>query len=217
MYREHLRRRGKGVDEGFAVHVLAHGQAVNREDGGADIEQAGAVDAFIRFYVRAAQDKDSVGPVLDGRAGRFIGQVSRPQVVGMKAVIRDQHDVSVFGNQLHEHAQVHVVQLVGGFNDLVVLVIVLFRNPIQAGWVIAHEAVAEVVDGVEINGPEMPRLVVQHGAHGIPNSDRLRYGLGERFDALVLLLIDFEKVRHEQLHEPRIEVLGVGSQLLQIR
>ncbi len=79
----------------------------------------------------------------------------------MEAVIRHQNDRGVVPGFLQQGAQHLVVELVSHRDHVVIKLEVALRDPRLARRMVAHERVAEVIDGFEVDREEIPRLVVQ--------------------------------------------------------
>ena len=118
--------------------------------------------------------------MLVGRAGRLVGDFTRAQVVGMKAVVGHHHDRGVRAGQLHVNPQHQIMILVTDADDILVELIFFLVDPFQARRVILHEAVAEMVDAVEINPHEIPRLQLHQGGGGGMDAGDFRQNLGDR-------------------------------------
>jgi hypothetical protein len=68
-----IRRPLEGVEQGLAVHVLAHRQAEQGEDRGRDVSQVGAVDQAVALDAGAGQQNHAEVAVLDRGGRRLLG------------------------------------------------------------------------------------------------------------------------------------------------
>ena len=88
----HAWRLLEGRQQDLPIHVPARGQAEERQDGWAKVEQAGAEKLLARAQRRAVETKNAEVPVLDSRAGGFGRDVL--DNAGQRAV-----EPANFGNQ----------------------------------------------------------------------------------------------------------------------
>lgn len=108
--------------------------------------------------------------------------------------------------------QHHVVELVGGGNHVAVKIEIAFRNELLARRMVAHESVAEVIDGIVIDGEEIPGLVIeQPGGPGM-NAGALGQRLHQAMQTAVLTGIDFERLGHEIAHHLPRQLLRMQSE-----
>ncbi len=77
---------------------------------------------------------------------------------------------------------------------------------------ILHEAVTEVVDGIVIDGEEIPRLVLDEPRRGRVDGRALGDGFAERRKAPVFILIHLFEGGHEGLEHGPDEFLGMQAQ-----
>ena len=103
-----------------------------REDRGANVQNAGAKHELVFSNARPHGSENAKRPVLGRGSGRFVRNGLRPQVIRMKAVVRDQHNGGVFPSQLEQSAEHHVMVAIAAFHNILVELEVLLRNPIPA-------------------------------------------------------------------------------------
>src|ERR1022692_2095696 len=82
----------------------------------------------------------------------------------MEAMIRHENDGGIFAGFLQQSPQHPIVELVRHRDHVVVQFEVAFPDPGLPRRMVLHEAVAEVIDRVEVDREEIPRLVV-HQPH----------------------------------------------------
>jgi len=161
-------RFGEGAQQRFAVHVAPNGQAKQGEDGGRDVQQAGAKHQLIAFDARAHHGEDAEMSVLIGWACRFIGQVLRAQVVAVEPVVGNDDDGGFIVDQFQIRAQHQVMKLIAGVHHVLVQLKISLFHPIQTRRVVFHETVAKMVDAVEIHAHEIPGFQLhQCGGGGV--------------------------------------------------
>ena len=85
-----LRRRCKRLNERLAIHVFSNGQAEHRENGGDDIEQGTAVDAFIGEDTGAFEAENPMGAMPGGRVIEGAGAGAWPKMVAEESMIGKQ-------------------------------------------------------------------------------------------------------------------------------
>ena len=185
-------------DERLAVHVAADGKSVQREDRRAEIEHARAGDLTALADAWALRDEDAVGAVLDRRPRGLDGDVLGTQVVGMEAVVGEEDHRGVLPGEFEHRPEHQVVHAVARLDDAGVDLEVRIRDALLLWRVVLHEAVAEVVDAVQVHRHEVPRLELHERGRGGMDRGDLADDLGERLQALVLLLIDLVAVGDER-------------------
>ncbi len=77
---------------------------------------------------------------------------------------------------------------------------------------VPHEAVAEVIDRIEVDREEIPRLVIQQPDGGGMDAHAFRERPQEHGQALVLILIDLSGQRNKRLHHLRRQQVGMHAQ-----
>src|SRR5579862_4783226 len=92
--------------------------------------------------------EDAELAVLDGGTGRFFGNATRAQVVGVKSMIGDQNHSRVRAGQSEQSFQHHVVEAVGAVYDILVNFEAVLWNAFHSRRMEVHEAVTEVIDAV---------------------------------------------------------------------
>lgn len=75
------------VGEDFAVHVFSDGEVEEVEEGGADVEEVGSVEALVFFEAGSTGDEDAELAVLGSGACGFVGDVGEAEVVWVEAVV----------------------------------------------------------------------------------------------------------------------------------
>ena len=185
-----LRRIFEGLHQDAAVHIFADGQAEEREDSGRDIEERGAVNSFVLLDVIALHADYAELAVLHGRAGGFHGDATRTQMVGMEAVVGDHDDGGVGTGEIEQRLQHHVVKAVGAVDHVFVNLELGFGNAFHARRMVVHEAVAEVVDAVVVDGEKIPGFVLQDPGGGVVDGTVFGKNFGERLQAFIFFLID---------------------------
>ena len=98
------------LEQGPAVHVAAGGQVVEGEHRRGHVEQAGAEDQFVGADARPGGHENPERPVLGGRAGRFVGQITGPEMVGVEAVVAHEHHGHVLAGEFEHDAEHRVVK-----------------------------------------------------------------------------------------------------------
>ena len=141
--------------------------------------------------------------MLDGRPGGNIGNGRGAQVIRMKAMIRHENHGGVLAGFFEQRPQHLVVKLVSHRDHVVVQLEVALADPGLPRRMVSHEAVAEVIDRIEVDREEIPRLVIQQ-----PNGGGLdAHAFGERpqehGQPLVIVLIDLSGQRNKRLHHLR--------------
>ena len=173
------------IEEHLAVHVLTHRQAEEVEQGGTDVDEAGAVNALVLAEAGAHGGEDAELAVLGGGAGWFSRDIAQAQVVRVEAVVRHEDDGGVLPGQVQQGAEHGVVVKVAHFHAVVedAVIPVIHLRPLRR--VVSHEGVPEVVDGIVVNAHQVPRLVLDQGGGGGVNAGAVRDDLHERLDARV--------------------------------
>jgi len=127
----------------------------------------------------------------------------------MESVIADQHDRGILPCQFQQGSQHHVMVAVSHFDHMLIVLEILFAYPRQAGGVILHESMAEMVDRVIVDRHEVPGLELHRRRRGGVDrralAEHLRHGLG----STILLLIDFGQFWEERENCIRGELLGM--------
>ena len=118
---------------------------------------------MVLFDAWALGNKNPQIPMFNGRASRFGRNRLGTQVVGMKPVIGHQDDCGIFIGTGDQPLQNIVVIDVRVVNNVVVNFEVSFRYHLLARRVVFHEAMAEVINRVEIHGGKIPILGRQQG------------------------------------------------------
>src|ERR1035437_1241405 len=103
-----LWRRFKSLNERLAIHVFPNGHAEYREDGGDDVEQGTAVDAFIWQNTGTFHAKDPVRAMPGGRVVKGTRAGARPEVVAEKPMIGEKYDGGLRTGQLEQPFEHHV-------------------------------------------------------------------------------------------------------------
>ena len=150
--------------------------------------------------------------MLVGRAGRLVGQFTRAQVVGVKAVVGDDDNGGVVTRQLPINPQHQIMVLITDADDILVEFIILFVDPFQARWVVLHETVAEMVDAVKIDTHEIPRLQLHQRRRGGMDAGNFRQHLGNRADAFVFFLVDFGGAGYEGQQHVAFQLAGMDAE-----
>ena len=149
------RRRESAVksgDEHLPLHVLARGEAEQREDRRRDVEQRGAVHGDIRSNPGAVRDEDSLRAVPPRRVHRSAGTTC----AALEAVIGYDQDMRAGTSQRDEPAEHLVVKSIQVVHDVAIPRKLPLRDFRQARRVEAHELVADLVDALIIDGTEVP-------------------------------------------------------------
>ena len=98
-------------------------------------------------------------------------------------------------------------------NDVLVELEVLLRNPLLARRMVPHEAMAEMVDRVVVDGHEVPRLQLHDSRRGGVDGGALGDDLRQTLQALVLLLVDSRGVGDERQDLVGLQLPGMDAQL----
>ena len=181
-----LRRIFVNIEQDLAVHVLAHRQAEEVEQGGADIDEAGAEHTLVLADARALGGEDAELAVLGSRAGGLAWDVTQAQVVRVEAVVGHEDDGGVLTGEREQGAEHGIVIEVAHFHAVVedLVVPVVHLRPLRR--VVFHEGVAEVVDGVVVNAHQVPGLVLDQGGGGGVDAGAVGDDFRKRLDARVL-------------------------------
>ena len=107
-------------------------------------------------------------------------------------MIGDQNHGSA-GCLLHQSAEHLVVQFVACMQYAVVKVKVFLTDSGAARRVEFHESVPEVIDGIEIDGAEIPLFAIHQPRGCRVNIRALGDNAGDRVQPVVTLLVDFEQ------------------------
>jgi hypothetical protein len=195
-----------------AIHVAPHREPEEGEKGGGDVEEGGAEDELVFFDPRPTGDEDPVIAVLGRRACRLVRHALRAKMVGVKAVVADEDHGRLGAGELQKSAKHEIVIAVRRVDDVFVKLEVALAHPLESRWVILHEAMAEVVDGVEVDGRKIPVGDFLKQMHR-PPVDPGAFGdqLGERAEPLVFLLIDLRGLGDEVPEEIAIELMGMEA------
>ena len=157
------------------------------EQGGADVDEAGAEDALVLADAGAHGGEDAELAVLGGRAGGLARDVAQAQVIRVEAVVGHQDDGGILTGQIEQGAEHGVVIEVAHFHAVVEDLEIPVANLRPLRRVVFHEGVAEVVDGVVVNAHQVPGLVLDQRGGGGVDAGAVRDDFGERLDARVLL------------------------------
>ena len=130
----------------------------------------------------------------------------------MEAVITDEDHGRLGAGKLQKSAEHEIVIAIGRVNDLFVKLEVALAHPLEPRRVILHEAMAEVVDGVEVDRRKIPVGHLLKQVHR-PPMDPGAFGdqLGERAEPLVFLLIDFRGLGDEVPQQIAVELMGMEA------
>ena len=133
-------------------------------------------------------------------------------MIGMEAVVTDEDHGRLGTGKLKEPAEHEIVIAVGRVDDVFVKLEVALAHPLESRWVILHEAMAEVVDGVEVDRRKIPVRDFLKEVHR-PPVDAGAFGdqLGERAEPLVFLLIDLRGLGDEVPEEIAVELVGMEA------
>ena len=95
-----LRRLFEGLHQHATIHVRAHWQSKERQDGWRHIQQSRSVDALVLLNVWSFHAEDPERPMLNRWTCRFCRDAARPQMIGMEAVIGHQQHSRVRTGQI---------------------------------------------------------------------------------------------------------------------
>lgn len=207
---------GEEFLEDAAFHVVADGVAEGVEDGGGDVEQAGAVDGFGGFLDAGAfGEEDALLAVPDGDAGGDARGELGPQVIGVEAVVGDEDDGSVRASHLKKDLEHHVVGAVGAFHDVLVDLEVLIGDACHLGGMVVHEVVGDFIDGAEVDGHEVPTRIGLHemGGGGLDGVG-LGHVLAEVIEAFVAGLVDEVAFGEEGLEDFLVDLVGGDAEFV---
>ena len=76
--------------QNLSIHVPGRRKTEQREEGRANVEQAGAVNRFTRSQRRAFHAQNAEMTMLDRRARRFGRHISGPQMIGVETMVAHQ-------------------------------------------------------------------------------------------------------------------------------
>ena len=128
-------------------------------------------------------------------------------------MIRAQNDRCAFTGEIHQGPEHQVMEAVGAFDDVFVQVEIRLGDLWQPWWVVFHEAVTKMVDGVVVDGCEIPWFECHCGCRYGVNAGALRQDLGDTEQAFVLVLIDRRSLGNERQQLFRIDFPGVNAEL----
>ena len=133
-------------------------------------------------------------------------------MIGMEAVVADEDHGRLGAGKLQKPAKHEIVIAVRRVDDLFVKLEVAFAHPLESRWVILHEAMAEVVDGVEVDRRKIPVGDFLKQVHR-PPVDPGAFGdqLGERAEPLVFFLIDLRGLGNEVPQQIAVELMGMEA------
>ena len=131
-------------------------------------------------------------------------------------MIRTENHRGLRPHHLQQPAEHHVVIAVSARDHVLVHLVILVRDRgVHLRRMVVHEAVAEVVDGVVVDGREVPRLVLdQPRGRGVDRAT-LGHDLRHRDQPVVLVLVDLGGIGHEGLHLFPVHVAGIDPQFAQ--
>src|SRR3984957_20735734 len=85
------RRLIEGLHQHAAIHIGADRESKQSQDGWRYIQQGRTVDALVLLYMCPFHAENPERTVLNGWTRRLCGDAAWAQVIGMKAVIGNQH------------------------------------------------------------------------------------------------------------------------------
>ena len=206
------RRIAKRFENRPTVHVLAHRQAKQREQRRRDVEQIDAVQQLVVFDARPGHHQDAKVAVLERRPRRLGRNPLRPQVIGMEAVVRHQNHRRLRPRHFHERVEHHVVVAVAGLDDAAIQLEVALVDVLLPRRMVTHEAVAEVIDRVEVHRHEVPRPVLHQPRGHRVDARAFGQNLSARSETMVLLLVDLCRTRHERQNVLGQQLVRIESQ-----
>ena len=193
-------------------HVAAQRQAEQREHRWGDVEQARAVDRGVGLDAGAGHAEHAERAVLGRRAGGHVGEDERAEMVRVEAVVGQQDDGAAVAGQLDEPLQHLVVKPVARLNDALVPREVFVPDGGELRRMVPHKAVPETVDGVEIDGRQVPLRLAHEVRRGGLDGRRVGDDAGERGEPPVVRLVDAGGVGDEREQVRRREFAGVDAQ-----
>ena len=152
-----------------SVHIFADRQSEQSQDRRHHVQQRGTVNSFVLLDVRALHANDPELPMLHRRTGGFHGDTPRPQMIGVKAMIRNQYHGNVRSSEFQQRLQHHVVETISAVYNIFVDLELFFRDALHPRRMEMHESVTKVIDAVVINRHEVPRLMPQDPGGGVMN------------------------------------------------
>ena len=203
----------EGIQQYPSVHVFAHRQPKQRQYGRGDVQQPCAVDVGVLADAGAGHQQHAKVAVLDGGAGRLVGQLGWSQMVRVEAVVRADDDGGICRGQRQHRAKHHVVEAVAGLDHTFIALKIVFRNVRATGRVVLHEAVAKVINGVVIDPHEVPWLMLHRPGGRRVHRAAFGQDLHYRGEAFVLFLINLFRVRNKRDELLRYQLVGVQPQL----
>lgn len=207
---------GEEFLEDAAFHVVANGVAEGVEDGGGDIEQAGAVDGLGGFLDAGAfGEQDALLAVPDCDAGGDARGELGAQVIGVEAVVGDENDGGVRAGHFQEDLEHHVVGAVSAFHDMLVDFKILIGDACHLGRMVVHEVVGDFIDGAEVDGHEVPIGIRLHevGGGGLDGVG-LGHVLAEGTEAFVAGLVDEVAFGEEGLEDFLVDLMGGNAEFV---
>ena len=202
-----LRRLHEGLRQRRGGHVTADGKAEQGQDRRRDVEQARTVEPLVDADAGAGDAEDAEGAVLDGGPRRDLRDRDGPEVVGVEAVVGEQDDRRLGPDPLKQVPEHEVVEAVDGLDGAPVEPVVGLAHVGHPGRVVLHEPVPDVVDRVEVDGREVPRLVV----HEVRRRRLDAGGIGEdlaREDDARVVRWSTSRGRNERQHWAAVSSLG---------
>ena len=82
--------------------------------------------------------------------------------------------------------------------------VILFFHISHSRWMVIHESVRKVIDGIKIYGSEVPRFMMHDGRGCTTDCGAFCDDSGQSFDSPVFFLIDLGKVGNEIKDKPNI-------------
>ena len=166
------------------------GQPQECENGGRNVQQVFAPCMSVSLRRRGpwARRMPCSRCSMAGPAG-CVGKLLTSHGSGWK-VVGDDENRGVFIGVLKQMAEHHVVEDITRCHNVLVNFVIRLRNPIDFWWVIAHETVTEVVDAIEIDRHEVPRLILNEMHRAGLDGGTLCDDLGAAIQTSIRALVD---------------------------
>ena len=116
---------------------------------------------------------------------------------------------------IEQRAEHLIVQQVGLIYDVAVELEIALGDPSLARRMILHKAVGEMVDGVVVDGKEIPRLVFDQPSGGRMNGNAFAQDLHQRSEAFIFVLIDLGGLGDKRLDHGGQQLVGMKAQVSQ--
>ena len=121
-----------------------------------------------------------------------------PLRTGFEAVIGTQQHDRFRTGELNQPLQHHIVKAIRAFHDIFVEIELFLIDPVELRRMIRHESVREMIDAIEVNRREIPRLGFHQCRRHRLDRGVIAQDFRKRFQLPVFFLIDLCRVGDER-------------------